>query len=337
MVVRRAIPIMLAALAVQPAAAQSGSGVFSASQAASSSISAPQRAESIAPARPLVIAVDRLVLSPAERRRLRRAVENEDWPTAQRLLIEALEDRPEPGHLLKALGAASFQNRHYLEAAMAYKRAERLIGLDETSRFTMATAYIALGREHWARPELERLAEEYPDNALYPHWLARVYYAYQWFDQAILQLNKALELAPRFAPAHDRMGLCLEGLGRTDEALEAYRRAIRLERSLGQRSPWTLYHLGSLLHDLGELAKAESVLEEALDVDSELADAHYELGLVLSKQQKGDRAVRALQQAVELDPANPQPHYALAQVYRKLKDKEKALEEVRLFRELAGK
>jgi tetratricopeptide (TPR) repeat protein len=194
-----------------------------------------------------------------------------------------------------------------------------------------------LGREHWARPELERLAAEHPDNAMYPHWLARVYYAYQWFDQAIRQLEKALELAPRFAPAHDRLGLCLEGLGRTEEALEAYQKAVRIERADGSRSAWTLYHMGSLLHDLGDLPKAEDALAEALQLDGGLADAHYELGLVLHKQQKDERAIKTLQNAVELDPANPQPHYALSQVYRKLKDKENALQQIRLFRELAGK
>lgn len=323
-------------LASQPeaAVAQRSPGEFSASQSSSSNISAPRRAEQLVPDRAPLVEIKQLDLDKAERNRLRAALEAGDWRRAEFFLVEAAKGRPESAELFKALGAVSFQNRRYLEAAIAYKKANRITPLDERSRFTLATAYIALERGHWARPELEKLAAEHSRNALYPHWLAGVYYSYNWFDEAVAELGKALALEPDFAAARDRLGLCFEGLGKTDEALEEYERAIRLNDSGGSPSPWPAYHLGSLLHDLGQLEEAEKVLRDALEADSGLAEAHYELGLILHKQRNSSQAVKVLLRAAELDASNPKPHYALSQVYRRLGDKEKALEEIRKFREL---
>ena len=109
--------------------------------------------------------------------------------------------------------------------------------LDELSRFTLATAYIAINRRHWARPELEKLAAMNPENAVYPYWLAGVSYFYQWYDEAIAKLRTSIDLDPDFAPAYDRLGQCLEGAGNTDEALAAYEKAVALNKTQGNGSP----------------------------------------------------------------------------------------------------
>ena len=235
---------------------------------------------------------------------------------------------------LKREAAEHFENGRFLESAIAYKKADLVTPLDNRSRFTLVTAFIALERGHWARPELEKLIAADPVNPVYPYWLAGVYYSHNWFDEAVVELNKSLALDPDYAAAYDRLGLCLEGLGKDAEALQQYEKAIRLSEGSGESIHWPAYHLGSLLHDLGSLNKAEKALRRALRTAPAMAEAHYELGVVFQKQGKNHDAVKHLRRAAELNPTDPQPHYALAQVYRRMGDKEKAMEEIRRFREL---
>ncbi|MCP5119889.1 MAG: tetratricopeptide repeat protein [bacterium] len=236
---------------------------------------------------------------------------------------------------LKTQGAEHFEKGRYLESTIAYKKADLITPLDNRSRFTLVTAYIALERGHWARPELEKLIAADPFNPVYPYWLARVYYTFNWFDEAVEELDKALALDPDFAAAYDRLGLCLEGLGNNEAALARNETAVRLNQESGESAHWPAYHLGSLLHDLGQLEKAEKSLRRALRAAADMAEAHYELGVVLDKRGKSREAVKQLLRAAELDESDPQPHYALSQIYRRLGDREKAMEEIRRFRELS--
>ena len=250
---------------------------------------------------------------------------------------EQSSPRPDSAAPLTALGAVLFHNERYLQSAIAYNQAERIAPLGELSRFTLATAYIAMDRRHWARPELEKLAAMNPRNAVYPYWLAGVDYFYQWFDDAIAKLRTSIELDPDFAPAYDRLGQCLEGAGNPDEALAAYEKAIMLNKTQGNGSPWAAWHLGSLLHDLGRLSDAEDALREALQNARDSPRVYYDLGVVLRKQGKLKEAREVLLRAAELDPADPKPHYALAEVYRRSGDKRKALAELEEFQGLSGR
>ena len=300
-------------------------------------MSAGQTRQSDTPPAGPAIDAARLGLTPAARSRLRQAVNRGDWRQVESLLIEQAETQPESAELPAALGAVHFHNGRYLQSAIAYNKARRIKPLDELDQFTLATAYIALGRRHWARPELRKLAAMNRQSPVYPYWLAGIYYYYQWFGDAIAELRKAIELDPGFAPAYDRLGQCLEGMGKLGEALPAYEKAVALNKEQGNGSPWADWHLGSLLHDLGRLGDAELTLRDALTKAPELPQVHYDLGVVLRKRGKLDAAQAILLRASELDPSDPKPHYALAEVHRRLGNKEKTLEELQKFRELSRK
>ena len=55
--------------------------------------------------------------------------------------------------------------------------------------------------------------------------------------------------------AYDNLGLCLEALGKNDEAIEQYQNAVRLNRDNNLRSPWPPMNLGALLTELYCLKK----------------------------------------------------------------------------------
>lgn len=248
---------------------------------------------------------------------LEQAMRVGNYTLAETLLVKEVEHHPKSPQLLTLLGHIFFLDGKYLNSAVAMKKAAALSPLDDRSRFTLAMSYIRLDRNDWARPELEKLVRSDPRKALYPYWLARLDYAAQQFNSAVTNLQRALDLEPGFTKAYDNLGLCYEALGKDDEAIRSYQEANRLNRLNAPNSPWPPLNLARLLVKFNRLEEAETYLRESLGYDKKFAKAHYQLGVVLEKQQKYAEAITELQQASISDPTYPEPHYVLSRIYRR--------------------
>jgi tetratricopeptide (TPR) repeat protein len=266
----------------------------------------------------------------AERARaLAEALGAGEYESAERLLVEAGQRDDAPPELLRLLGSVSFRLGNHLGAAIALKKAEKKAPLDERSRFTLAMAYVVMGRREWARPELRALAGENPARALYPYWMGRLDYDTGLYAQAARGFLRAIAADRGFVKAHDNLGLCYEALGRHEEAERSHAEAVRLNRASTAPSPWPPHNLGLLLTRLGRDAEAEPLFREALRHDPRFAPAHYRIGVALEKAGRAAEAAAALLEAARLDPKYPDPHYALARLFRRqgrIADADRALE-----------
>lgn len=256
--------------------------------------------------------------------RINEALKARDYERAETLLLEAAEANPRSPEVLRLLGGVFFLRGRPLNAAVALKKAEAIAPLDERSRFTLVLSYVAVGHRDWARPELAKLVEAAPGNALYQYWTGRLDYDDQQFAKAVESFRRAVELDPGLAKAHDSLGLCYEALGRFDEAERSWQEAIRLDSANPTRSPWPPLNLGLMLTRLDRSDAAEARFRESVVCDPKFAPAHYQLGLLLEKKGRMAEAVAELEESSRLDPAAPEAPYALARVYRRAGDQEKA-------------
>jgi tetratricopeptide (TPR) repeat protein len=255
---------------------------------------------------------------PAARRgEIEAAIKIRDWNRAERLLAAEIDRQPRSRELLALIARIFFLDGKPLNSAVALKKADAIAPLDRELRFTLALAYIRVGRGEWARPELERLVASHPREAAYPYWIGRLDYDAGKYVDAIARFNEALTRDPQFARAHDNLGLCYEALDEPDNAVAHYREAIRLNRMAPVKSPWPPTNLGILMRQRGELEEAGSLFREALQYDGNFANAHYQLGVLLEQQGLMDEAAAALARAAAIDPTYAEPHYALARVYRR--------------------
>jgi tetratricopeptide (TPR) repeat protein len=268
---------------------------------------------------------------------LEAALRQRDYKQAEMILMNAINANPTTltaAKLLVAVAGIFFLDGDFLNSAVAYKKAEKLAPLDEPSRFTLAMAYLKLKRPAWAVPELERLTREYPNNALYLYWLARIDYDAQKYPEAVAKLKEVIRLDPRMVRAYDNLGLCYEHLSDNEAAIQHYRKAIELNRTHSNPSPWPPLNLAILFLGRHELSTAETLLQEALKYDAKLPQAHYNLGLIQEKQNNHTAAIFSLQQAIALAPNYAEPHYSLSRIYQKLGDKEKAQKSLITFQQL---
>jgi len=198
-------------------------------------------------------------------------------------------------------------------------------------------AYVKLGRQDWARQQMERLATTKPDDVLYRYWLARFDYDAHNYASAITRLQTIVKIDPKMVRAYDLLGLCYDYLGQLDAAVKNYNRAIELNRLQAKPSPWPHVDLAASLIAMNQLTDAENRLREALSYDAALPQAHYQLGRVLEMQGRYSEAVQPLQQASTLDQTYAEPHYLLGRIYQKLGDTKSAKLEIDRFQEIKKK
>ena len=245
------------------------------------------------------------------------AVAARDYARAERLLADAITRQPQNRALLVRIAGVFTLDQRPLNAAIALKKAEALAPLDARERLQLALAYVAMSRDDWARPELERLARDRPDDVVASYWLARLDYNAGLYAAAIRRLEAVIAHQPGFSRAHDNLGLCREALNQPEAALTHYREALRLTRGDEHPSAWPAVNLATLLRSRGEPEEARVVLDEALRHDPRLPQAHYQMGMVLEQLGDLDGAAASLRRAAEVDPSYAEPLYVLARIARR--------------------
>ncbi|HYR84577.1 MAG TPA: tetratricopeptide repeat protein [Terriglobia bacterium] len=140
-------------------------------------------------------------------------------------------------------------------------------------------------------------------------------------DDAVAAYREALRLKPDYSEAHNNLGAALQALGRREEAIAAYREAVRLQPDYV--TAWS--NLGSAVQLQGDLNEAISAYRQALRLNPNYAMAHYNLGNVLRAQRRPAEAIDAFRAAVELKPDFPEAHSNLGAVLHEQERLEEAL------------
>ena len=128
-----------------------------------------------------------------------------------------------------------------------------------------------------------------------------------WLDEAVKEFEKAIELDPEAAHAHDNLATVYAEQKRYREALAEYLTALKLEPD----GATAHYNLASFLASHGgDMAVAE--YREALALEPGYQDAQLNLGLTLADQGKVAEAKEALAAAAAQDPKDALARHELA-------------------------
>jgi tetratricopeptide (TPR) repeat protein len=281
-----------------------------------------------------VTSVPEVPADTATRKSIEEALQKKDFTAAETELVKLIEQNSNSNQLLVLLGRIFFLDKKYLNSAIAFKKAEKIKPLKEDDLFTVAMSFVILNRKDWARQELQRLAQANLKDPRYPYWLARLDYDDAQYAAAIEKLKRAIGLDANFVKAYDNLGLSYEALGEYEEAYKSYEKATDLNRQQSWKSAWPPLNFGIFLQNRGRIAEAEPYLREAVGHEPKLAQARFQLGVLLEKQKKYKDAIEELSTAVSLDPKYPEPHYALARIYRLTGDLKSAEGAAKTFQDL---
>jgi tetratricopeptide (TPR) repeat protein len=134
-------------------------------------------------------------------------------------------------------------------------------------------------------------------------------------DAAIKQYNRGIELISQ---------------GRLQEAIEAYKQAIRISPRFAEAHN----NLGNVYGKLGDHRSAVQAYTQAISNDPNFAEAHYYLGIEYGNLDRWPEAVESLKQAVRLKPGLIDARFRLGISHLRVGDKTSAMAEYELLKAL---
>ena len=127
-------------------------------------------------------------------------------------------------------------------------------------------------------------------------------------DEAIAHYQKALQINPDYAEAHNNLGNALLQKGRVAEAITHYQKALQI------KPDYAVVHdnLGNVLLQKGNVGEAITHYQQALQINPNYAEAHNNLGNALLQQGRVAEAITHYQQALQIKPDYAEAHNNLA-------------------------
>ena len=151
------------------------------------------------------------------------------------------------------------------------------------------------------------LIKDYPNEAILYNISGACYASLGQMDTAVNRYEKALDIKPDYADAHNNLAITLQGLDQLDAAVECYKKALAIKPDYAEAH----YNLGDTLHKLGQLDASVRSYEKAIAIKPDYAEAHNNLGNTLKRQGQLDAAVRSYKKALAIKPDYVVPQHMI--------------------------
>lgn len=201
----------------------------------------------------------------------------EVWRDNVTLFERIIRDNPSSPFGYNNLGLALVRVGRIPDAIRILETAVRLDPQDVDSQLSLARTYVENDRAAEGFRILDRLKPQMEHDKMYVMVRARAHMAVEEWESAGQVLLRGLQSFPDLAEGHQALGFVLERQGRVQEALEAYRKAVRLRPDLLQ----AYLGLARIYLQRGDMRGAASAARAALDLDPNSAVAWQALALVL--------------------------------------------------------
>jgi tetratricopeptide (TPR) repeat protein len=173
---------------------------------------------------------------------------------------------------------------------------------------------------------LEAARRRFPASAQAALSLGVAYYGQRKFSEAVGTFLETGKLAPGIEQPIAFLARLQEHWGeRRDDVVGLFREYVT-------RNPSSALAQFAF----GKAAADTAALRRAIELNPRLADAHFELGILLETQRELAQAIGSFRKAAQLDPRRPDPHYRLARLYARTGDRAKADQERVLHEKLSA-
>ena len=124
------------------------------------------------------------------------------------------------------------------------------------------------------------------------------------YTEAVVLLQRLIELDPKSGEPHNNLGNALQGLGRFEEAVTHYQDALRIKPDYAEAH----YNLGNSLRGLGRPEEAVTHYQDALRINPDYAEAHNNWGNTLLALRRPQEAVVHYKETLRLKPDLAEAH-----------------------------
>lgn len=246
-------------------------------------------------------------------------------------LSRHLAANPNDALARKLLGSSYYLTGNYSEAVKVLKPIESAITADAELAYFYGYSLVQAERNPEAIKVFEKLAAlpRAPVETLM--FAGQGFMIAGEFKRAIGIFDRLLKSAPATQKANYFRGQCFLRLNDPEKAGQAFEAELKVNPD----DPVSRYHLAlSLIERREEIQRAVSLLEEAIRVRPDYADAHYQLGKIYLDRGETSKAISELELAARVAPATDYIRYQLSIAYRKASRKEDADRELKIYQKL---
>jgi tetratricopeptide (TPR) repeat protein len=161
-----------------------------------------------------------------------------------------------------------------------------------------------------AATKLNEAVEKVPTCAECHVQLGDIYTRQKQNDQAEAAYKKALEVDPKSAAAYDGLAALYNTTGRLDLAADAAAKALEIHGASGGGDATSAYNAGAIMMNSGKIAEAKAQFQRAIQLDPNMAEAHFQLGMTFINEGNVGEAIKSLEQYLQLAPNGPNSQMA---------------------------
>lgn len=209
-------------------------------------------------------------------------------------------DTPSPGDELLQAATDNHRAGNLSEARRLYTELLTREPAHTAALFRSGLLELQERRPEAALVSISRAAAAAPDEVRYQLGMGQVLHALGRGDEAVRVYRRALQLDPESADAHFALGVTLQWQGQHESAIGAFERAIQLRGDFAE----AFNNLGLSRQLTGQLAAAAAAYDGALALRPGDATCMGNMGAVLREMGDLSRAVTLLRAAAVLEPLN---------------------------------
>jgi len=253
--------------------------------------------------------------------RIRQAILKREYDWAWRLAEELAktEQKNHEGYFWK--GYIQAQRQELYAAVLSLRAAERLRPEGNAVAKLLAHCYDLLDQSRLFGRKMQEAAEIDPRDSAPHHYLGRNAANNLRYEEARSHFEAALQRNPADYLSCFELGYCLELSGLPEKARQHYELSIEQAEVCGVALSLPFAGLGRIALASGELARAHTLANQAIELEPNSAAHRMLLGQVLMKTGRVEEAAAQLRAAITLDPTASSLYYLLYQCYLKSGDK----------------
>jgi tetratricopeptide (TPR) repeat protein len=120
----------------------------------------------------------------------------------------------------------------------------------------------------------------------------------QWYSDALVSFDKAIEIKPDYHWAWCNRGVALNKLGQFEEAIASLDKAIKINPDYN--SAWN--KRGLALYDLGRYEDAIASYDKAIKIKPDYYDAWFNRGVALGNLGRDEEVIASFDKAIKIEP-----------------------------------
>lgn len=152
------------------------------------------------------------------------------------------------------------------------------------------------------------------------HLISLIYTVQGDYKTAQEHIEKAIEKEPNQAIFHSNYGGLLQTMGKTKEAIRAYKKSIKIDKKCFQ----SYYSLGILYTDKKEFDNAVDSYISAIEINHDSVEAHNNLANLYNSL-NDSKAEQHYQRTIELVPDEIFPRLNMSNYFLKIKEYKKSI------------